>query len=108
VSVFLLISSTVVEFAVAWWFITREYRRSASLRRFLSWLVLTLCLLFSPFFQISMIRQIVAQRELPNTISYAWVILVGLCALAFMFTILRNLGNKGDLSGTGESKNSRP
>ena len=102
-SVCLLICSAAAEFAVVWWFLTREYRRPASLRRFLSGLALILCLFFSPLFQISMIRQIIAQKELANTIAHAWVILVSLCGLVFMFTILLKLGNRNNSSSSADS-----
>jgi hypothetical protein len=90
--VFLLVGSTAIEFVVVWWFIAREYQKPASVRRFLLWLILIGCLVFSPFFQISTIRRIVAQKELANNIAYGWVILGGLCVLAFMFTMLSKLG----------------
>jgi hypothetical protein len=93
VNIFLVIASTAIEFLAIWWFITREYRRQASLRRSLSWLVLIACLFCSPFLQISVIRQIAVQRELANTIAHAWVIVVSLCGLIFMFTMLRKIGN---------------
>ena len=107
-NVFLLVGSTATEFAAVWWFITREYRKPASLRRFLLWFVLIVCLFFSPFFQISMIRRIVAQKELANNIAYGWVILGGLCVLIFMFTMLHKHGKRDDRSSSGVPTDSRP
>ena len=106
-NVFLLVGSTATEFAVVWWFITREYRRPASLRRFLSWLVLMAGIVVSPFLQISMIRRIVAQKELANNIAYGWYILGGLCVLIFMFTMLRKHGKRDGRSSSGVRKKSR-
>jgi len=87
-NVLLLTSSAAIEFAAIWWFVTREFRRPASFRRFVSWLALIVCLFFSPLFQISMIRQIVGQAEAADTIAHIWVIAVSLCGLIFMFTLL--------------------
>jgi len=88
VNIFLLTTSTAIEFAAIWWFVTQEFRSPASLRRFASWFVMVAVLFFSPFLQISMIRQIVAQRETADTLAHIWIIVVSLCELIFMFTLL--------------------
>ena len=87
-NIFLLTTSTAIEFVAIWWFITWEFRSPASLRRFASWLVMIAFLFFSPFLQISMMRQIVAQRETADTLAHIWIIVVNLCELVFIFTLL--------------------
>ena len=93
-SVVIIIGSVAIEFAVIWWFITRQYRRPKSFKRFLSGLVLVACLFFSPLLHIAMIRQIVERRALADSIVPVWVILEGACALIFMITVLYKSENK--------------
>ena len=106
-SVILLVCSTAGVFAIIWWFVTRELRRPASLRRFVSWLGLIACLFISPFIQILMVRQIVAERELADTIAYGWVISMSLCGLVFMFTLLRRIENENNNSRSNVPKETR-
>ena len=87
VSVILLICSAVIEFTIIWWVITHEYRKPANLRRFVAGLALTVCVFFSPWFQIAMIRQAVAEKELATALAYGWVIVTGICWLILMFTL---------------------
>ena len=47
------------------------------------------CILMSPFVQMTMIRHIVAERELANNIAHAWVVLIGLGELIFMLSLAR-------------------
>jgi len=95
VNVLLLTTVTTIEFAAIWWFITREFRKAASPRRFASWVVLISCLFFSPFLQIELIRQIVSRRETADALAFIWFDAVSLCALIFMFTLLRRTEKDG-------------
>ena len=107
-NIVILVGSVAIEFALVWWFITREYWRPKSLRRYLSWLVLMIGVFVSPFFQASMIRQIVEQRALADNIAHAWVILVSICGLTFTFTMLHKLRNKDTLLKSDLPKDSQP
>ena len=106
-SVIILICSAVIELATVWWFITLKYRKPVSLKRFVSWLVLMVCAFLSPLFQIFMIRQIVAQKELANTLAYGWVIFVGMCVLTLMFRLLLKAQNKDNQSSVVVPKERR-
>ena len=93
--ILLLTSATAIEFAAIWWFITREFRKPASPRRFVSWLVLISCLFFSPFLQMDLIRQIVSRSETADTLAFIWFDAVSMCALIFMFALLRRAEKDG-------------
>ena len=94
-NVLLLTSVTAIEFAAIWWFITREFRKRASPRRFASWVVLISCVFFSPFLQIGLIRQIVSRKETADALAFTWLAAVSVCALIFMFTLLRRVEKDG-------------
>jgi len=95
VKILLLTSATAIEFAAIWWFITREFQKPASPRRFASWVVLMSCVFFSPFLQMDLIRQIVSRSETADTLAFFWFAAVSLCALIFMFTLLRRAEKDG-------------